>query len=63
MVLTVLVLAILLAGSALLAAGIVVLLKSKNKLAGLVVLAVGVAFILVPVLFILSQMVTIRVTG
>lgn len=63
MVLLVISLAILLTGAALIAAGIVVLIKSSNRLAGWVVLAVGIAFIVVPVLFILSQMVVRTVSG
>jgi hypothetical protein len=53
----------LLTALALIAAGVVVLLKSKNKLAGWVVLAVGIAFLLVPVLFITTTILTGTITG
>jgi hypothetical protein len=56
-------LTILLTALALIAAGVVVLLKSKNKLAGWVVLAVGIAFLLVPVLFITTTILTGTITG
>jgi len=46
MFITILLLAILLTGLVLLAAGVVVLLKTKNKLAGWVVVAVGLVFTL-----------------
>jgi len=46
MLITILLLAILLTGLVLLATGIVVLLKAKNKLAGWVVVAVGLVFTL-----------------
>jgi len=46
MLITILLLAILLTGLVLLATGIVVLVKAKNKLAGLVVVAVGLVFTL-----------------
>jgi len=46
MFITILLLAILLTGLVLLAAGVVVLLKTKNKIAGWVVVAVGLVFTL-----------------
>ena len=46
MFITILLLAILLTGLVLLAAGVIVLLKAKNKLAGWVVVAVGMVFTL-----------------
>jgi len=46
MFITILLLAILLTGLILLAAGVIVLLKAKNKLAGWVVVAVGMVFTL-----------------
>lgn len=46
MFITIVLMAILLTGLVLLAAGIVVLLKAKNKLAGGIVVAVGIVFIL-----------------
>jgi len=46
MFITILLLAILLTGLVLVAAGIVVLLKSRNKLAGWIMLAAGIVFTL-----------------
>ncbi len=52
------ILSILITGLALLAAGLVVLLKSSQKLAGWIVIGVGIVFIVVPVLLILATVIT-----
>lgn len=49
MLITIVLLAILLTGLVLMAAGIVVLLKAKNKLAGWIVTAVGLVFTVFPI--------------
>jgi hypothetical protein len=46
MFITILMLAILLTGLVLLATGVVVLLKAKNKIAGWVIVAIGLVFTL-----------------
>jgi hypothetical protein len=63
MLIIIFLLSILLTALALIAAGVVVLLKSDKKLAGWVVLAVGIAFLLVPILFITTTMVARTITG
>lgn len=63
MLLIILALAILTAGLSLIAAGVVVVLKSNNKLAGWVVLAVGIVFLLVPVLILIGNIFTRSISG
>lgn len=63
MFITILLLAILLTGLVLLAVGIVLLLKAKNKLAGAVVAAVGLVFTLFSVAIFLSLIITTSIKG
>jgi len=63
MFITILLLAILLTGLVLLAVGIVILLKSKNKLAGWVALAVGLVFSLFSAAIFLMLTITTSVQG
>jgi len=53
----------LLLGLILLALGVVLLFKVKNKLAGILVIAVGLAFSLLPVAVYLFLMINVRVQG
>ncbi len=61
--LTIILLAILLVGLVLLAVGIVLLLKAKNKLAGWVIVAVGLVFTMFSSAIFLMLTVTTSVTG
>lgn len=63
MFITILLMAILLTGLVLLAVGIVVLLKTKNKLAGWVVAAVGMVFTIVSTAVFLMLIITTSVQG
>jgi hypothetical protein len=63
MFITILLLTILLTGLVLLAVGIVLLLKAKNKLAGWVVAAVGLVFTLFSVAIFLSFIITTSIHG
>ncbi len=63
MFITILLLAILLTGLVLLAVGIVLLLKVKNKLAGWVVTTVGLVFTLFSVAIFLSLIITTSIQG
>jgi hypothetical protein len=63
MFITILLLAILLTGLVLLAVGIILLLKAKNKLAGWVVAAVGLVFTLFSVAIFLSLIITTSIQG
>jgi hypothetical protein len=63
MLITILLLAILLAGLVLLAVGIVLLFKVKNKLAGWVSVAVGVAFTMFANAIILMLTITTSIQG
>jgi hypothetical protein len=63
MFITILLLTILLTGLVLLAVGIVLLLKAKNKLAGWVVAAVSLVFTLFSVAIFLSFIITTSIHG
>jgi len=53
----------LLFGLILLATGVVLLIKLKNKLAGLLAIAVGLVFTLGPLAVSLFQVITVRIQG
>jgi uncharacterized membrane protein len=53
----------LLLGLILLALGVVLLFKVKNKLAGILVIAVGLVFSLLPIAVYLFLMINVRVQG
>ncbi len=63
MFITILLLGVLLFGLILLAIGIVLLIKVKNKLAGLLAIAVGLVFTLVSLIIFLSLIITTSVQG
>ena len=63
MYITILLLGILLFGLILLAAGVVLLLKVKNKLAGLLAIAVGLVFTLASSAIFLALVITTSVQG
>ncbi len=63
MFITILMLAILLTGLVLLATGVVVLLKVKNKIAGWVIVAIGLVFTLFSVAIFLSLIITTSIQG
>ena len=63
MFITILLLATLLTGLVLMAVGIVLLLKAKNKLVGWVVAAVGLVFTLFSVAIFLSLIITTSIQG
>ena len=53
----------LLFGLILLVTGVILLLKLKNKLAGILVLVIGLAFTLGPLAVFLFQVITVRIQG
>jgi hypothetical protein len=63
MFITILLLGVLLFGLILLAVGVVLLIKVKNKLAGLLAIAVGLVFTLVSLTIFLSLIITTSVQG
>ena len=63
MFITILLLGVLLFGLILLAVGIVLLIKVKNKLAGFLAIAVGLVFTLVSLTIFLSLIITTSVQG
>jgi len=63
MFITILLLGVLLLGLILLAVGVVLLIKVKNKLAGLLAIAVGLVFTLVSLTIFLSLIITTSVQG
>ena len=63
MFITILLLGVLLFGLILLAIGVVLLIKVKNKLAGLLAIAVGLVFTLVSLIIFLALIITTSVTG
>ena len=63
MFITILLLGVLLFGLILLAVGVVLLIKVKNKLAGLLAIAVGLVFTLVSLIIFLSLIITTSVQG
>ncbi len=63
MFITILLLGFLLMGLILLAIGVVLLLKVKNKLAGLISIAVGLVFTLVASAIFLSLVITTSIQG
>ncbi len=63
MFITIFLLGVLLFGLILLAVGVVLLIKVKNKLAGLLAIAVGLVFTLVSLIIFLSLIITTSVQG
>ena len=63
MFITILLLGVLLLGLILLAVGVVLLIKVKNKLAGLLAIAVGLVFTLVSLTIFLSLIITTSIQG
>ena len=63
MFITIFLLGVLLFGLILLAVGVVLLIKVKNKLAGLLAIAVGLVFTLVSLTIFLSLIITTSVQG
>ena len=63
MFISILLLGVLLFGLILLAVGVVLLIKVKNKLAGLLAIAVGLVFTLVSLIIFLSLIITTSVQG
>jgi uncharacterized membrane protein len=63
MFITILLLGVLLFGLILLAVGVVLLIKVKNKLAGFLAIAVGLVFTLVSLTIFLSVIITTSVQG
>jgi len=63
MFITILLLGVLLFGLILLAVGVVLLIKVKNKLAGFLAIAVGLVFTLVSLTIFLSLIITTSVQG
>ena len=63
MFITLLLLGVLLFGLILLAVGVVLLIKVKNKLAGFLAIAVGLVFTLVSLTIFLSLIITTSVQG
>jgi len=63
MFITILLLGVLLFGLILLAVGVVLLIKVKNKVAGLLAIAVGLVFTLVSLTIFLSLIITTSVQG
>ena len=63
MFITIFLLGVLLFGLILLAVGVVLLIKVKNKLAGILAIAVGLIFTLVSLIIFLSLIITTSVQG
>jgi hypothetical protein len=63
MFISIFLLGVLLFGLILLAIGVVLLIKVKNKLAGLLAIAVGLVFTLVSIIIFLSLIITTSVQG